>query len=197
MHAGHGWGTTIQSARIYWSAPCPATWASATPVLEGDPITWPPSPRVKDGIRLTMCTFVKLSASMWGMSMDREGLPSNTTGWSLISVLIPPPPPPPLAKKKSVPRLRTWRLKEPEAQSEYRQAFITETTSSNATGSRTEETWQKLKSSLLKEAGIVCGSTKKHWWWKETWWWNQLSRVHQGKCEILENLKERLLQVGI
>ena len=36
---------------------------------------------------------------------------------------------PPHAKKKSVPHLRTWRLWEPEAQSEYQNAFITVTTS--------------------------------------------------------------------
>ena len=36
---------------------------------------------------------------------------------------IPPP-----AKKKSVPHLRTWRLREQEAQTEYQKAFITETT---------------------------------------------------------------------
>ena len=51
-------------------------------------------------------------------------------------------------------------------------AFITETAPSNASGSGAEEIWEKLKSSLLKAADNVCGSTKKHQWRKETWWWN-------------------------
>ena len=86
---------------------------------------------------------------------------SNTTCRSVFSVL-----------KKFVSCLRTWHLWESEAQSGYQKAFITEMTSSNAIGSGTEETWQKLKSSLLKAAENVCGSTKKHWWQKNTWWWN-------------------------
>ena len=45
-------------------------------------------------------------------------------------------------------------------------------TSSNSSGSGTEGTWEKLKSSLLKAAENVCRSTKKHRWWKETWWCN-------------------------
>ena len=60
---------------------------------------------------------------------------------------------------------QTRRLREPEA-------FITETTSSNTSGNGTEETFEKLKSSLLKAAENVCGSTKKHRWQKETWRWN-------------------------
>ena len=73
------------------------------------------------------------------------------------------------AQQKFVPHLRTWCLREPEAQTEYQQAFITGKISRNASGSGTERTWGKC---LGKAAENVCGSTKKHWWQKETWWWN-------------------------
>ena len=43
------------------------------------------------------------------------------------------------AKKKFIPRLRIWCLREPEAQSEYQNAFIIKATSSIASGSGTEE----------------------------------------------------------
>ena len=56
---------------------------------------------------------------------------------------IPPP-----AKKKFIPHLRTRRLKEPEAQTEYQKAFIMETTSSNASGTGTKGTCEKLNSGL-------------------------------------------------
>ena len=37
-------------------------------------------------------------------------------------------------------------------------------------GSGTEGIWGKLKSSLLRAAENMCGSTKKHQSWNETWW---------------------------
>ena len=52
----------------------------------------------------------------------------------------------PPTKKKFIPHLRIWRLRQPDAQTEYQKAFITETTSNNACGSGTEGTWEKLKS---------------------------------------------------
>ena len=97
---------------------------------------------------------------------------------------IPPP-----AKKKFVPRPRIWCLKELQVQSEYQKAFIIETTSSNASGSGTEKIWEKLKSSLLKAAGNVCGSIKEDRWRRETRWWNVDSAVKEarGCCKALKN----------
>ena len=85
------------------------------------------------------------------------------------STHVDPPPPP---KKKFVPHLRTWHLKDPEAQSEYQKAFITETTTGNSSGNGTEDIWENLKSSLPKAHEIVWWSTKKHQWQKETCWWS-------------------------
>ena len=71
-------------------------------------------------------------------------------------------------KKKFVPLLRTWCRREAESKTEYQKTFIMETTSSNDCGSGTEETWEKLKSSLCKAAENVCESIKKYRWWKGT-----------------------------
>ncbi len=79
---------------------------------------------------------------------------------------------PPMPKKNFSPRLRSWRLNDPEAQSEFHEAFIAEISTDTASSGATEEIWGKLKSSLLKVAEGVCGFTKKHRWRKETWWWN-------------------------
>ena len=63
--------------------------------------------------------------------------------------------------KKSVPGLRTWCLRESETQSMKR---LSSQRWPQASGSGTEEIWEKLKSSLLKAAKNVCGSIKKHQW---------------------------------
>ena len=108
-----------------------------------------------EGLWMTWCSFVK----PW---RDRQATPP-------VGLWFPCWHPSP-AKKKFVPRLRTWRFREPEAQTEYQKASITETASTYASGSGTEGTWEK--SSLLKAVENVCESTKKHLWRKETWWWN-------------------------
>ena len=80
---------------------------------------------------------------------------------------IPPP-----AKKKFVSHLRTWRLREPEAQTAYQKTSIMETTSSNASGSGTEGTWEKQKSSLWRQLKMYAGLPRSTGGKKETWWWN-------------------------
>ena len=67
---------------------------------------------------------------------------------------------PPTCQRKFVRRLRTWRLRDPEAQLEYHVAFITRRPEPMLAA-----VWRKIcgkwQSSLLKATEIVCTITKK------------------------------------
>ena len=114
---GHGWGTRNTEGEKLLEFPMSCNLIIGNTCFKKQPnrlITFTSA----EG--RTICSFGKPSASMWEMS--RLSLasrsPSNTICWSVISVLIFPPTHPP-TKKKCVPCLRTWRLRVPEAQSEY------------------------------------------------------------------------------
>ena len=79
---------------------------------------------------------------------------------------------PPQRKKKFVPRLRTWRLKDPAVQQEFYEAFTAATQETNTQEESTEAIWSKVKTGLLSAAEVACGYSKKHQWRNETWWWN-------------------------
>ena len=68
---------------------------------------------------------------------------------------------PPTCQRKFVHRLRTWRLRDPEAQLEYHVAFITRRPEPMLAA-----VWRKIcvkwQSSLLKATEIVCTITKKN-----------------------------------
>ena len=81
---------------------------------------------------------------------------------------------PPKTKHKFFPRLKVWRLKDPETCTRFQEVFkehmlfpISEA------GSAAEEGWAKLKTGLLKTAGEVCGTTRPHRWRRETLWWSE------------------------
>ena len=103
--------------------------------------------------------------------------PNNNIYWSVIYVLISIPH----LKRTSTLAKGTWRFREPEAQSEYKRAFITGTTSIHASGSRKEVIWGTLKYILLKAAENQQRKTS--------------GEMHSQKCsyakaEMLEILEE-------
>ena len=108
---------------------------------------WSPSPQAEKGLRLTLYSLVKPSVSMWDVKVV---LGENIIKQRHLLVCdfhadIHPP-----AKKKFIPRLRTWRLREPNALWENQKAFIRETTSSYASGCGTCQTFR-------------FGSYQRHW----------------------------------
>ena len=103
-----------------------------------------------------MCSFVKPSRKMWEMSrlsLARTS-PSNTTCSYGIFMLTSPP-------QTILQCLRTWRLREQDTQSEDQKAFITDTTSSNASGSWTVEIWEKLKAVCWRQLKM-CASVPRY-----------------------------------
>ena len=80
-------------------------------------------------------------------------------------------------KRKFVPRIRTWKLKDPAIAMQFHEAFKDKVThSATATADDQSDTveglWSNLKQPLLDAASEVCGVSRNHQWRPETWWWN-------------------------
>ena len=83
-------------------------------------------------------------------------------------VSIPPQP-----KRKFVPRIKVWKLRDPEKQAELSEVFKAKTLDSELSQTSTvDERWTSLKDKLLQATKQVCGVSSNHPCRKQTWWWN-------------------------
>ena len=82
---------------------------------------------------------------------------------------------PPQKKRKFVPRLRSWKLRDPAIISRYAEAFSTKVADAISCKEvhPVEAAWNKLKNPLLETASETCGYSKSHQWRQESWWWNE------------------------
>ncbi|MCU7898061.1 MAG: hypothetical protein KZQ61_05230, partial [Candidatus Thiodiazotropha sp. (ex Lucinoma aequizonata)] len=81
----------------------------------------------------------------------------------------------PQPKRKFVPRIKVWKLRDPEKQAELSEVFMAKTQDNDMTQTSTvDERWTSLKDNLLQATEQVCGVSSKHPWRKQTWWWNDL-----------------------
>ena len=81
---------------------------------------------------------------------------------------------PPQAKRKFTPRLKVWKLRDPQICSRFQESLKAHMSAAETEADTTcEEIWVKLKSGLLKTTEEVCGKTRPHRWRRETWWWNK------------------------
>ena len=102
---------------------------------------------------------------------------------------------PPVKKRKFVPRIRSWKLRNPADASCFHDIFKTKVSMTaeplnvsepnisptDVHASPVESAWNKLKGPLLEAATEVCGMSKEHKWRPETWWWDD-----RGEDAILE-----------
>ena len=81
---------------------------------------------------------------------------------------------PPQKKRKFVPRLRSWKLRDPAVISNYHDVFQTKAASvvSSQVDNPVEASWSNLKTPLLEATKETCGLSSPHQWRPETWWWN-------------------------
>ena len=89
-----------------------------------------------------------------------------------FSVVVQPPP-----KRKFTPRLKVWKLRDPEKQAEFAECFkakVQNPIANNEAENSVEGLWTTLKGNLLKTTEEVCGTSSKHQWRRQTWWWNDL-----------------------
>ena len=84
-------------------------------------------------------------------------------------VSIPPQP-----KRKFVPRIKVWKLRDPEKQAALSEVFKAKTLDSELSQTSTvDERWTSLKDRLLQATKQVCGVSSNHPWRKQTWWWRK------------------------
>ena len=82
---------------------------------------------------------------------------------------------PVIKKRKFVPRIRTWKLKDPAVATQYQEVFKAKVNDSETVDDQNdtvEGLWSDLKEPLLSAASEVCGVSRNHQWRPETWWWN-------------------------
>ena len=81
---------------------------------------------------------------------------------------------PPKSKRKFTPRLKVWKLKDPQTSNHFQEVFnLHVSTSAGVADGATEDIWNNIKTGLLKTIEEVCGITGPHPWHRETWWWNE------------------------
>ena len=80
---------------------------------------------------------------------------------------------PPQPKRRFVPRIKVWKLRDPEKQAELSEVSKAKTLDSELSQTSTvDERWTSLKDKLLQATKQVCGVSSNHPWRKQTWWWN-------------------------
>ena len=83
-------------------------------------------------------------------------------------VSIPPQP-----KRRFMPCIKVWKLRDPEKQAELAEVFKAKTLDSELSQTSTvDERWTSLKDKLLQATKQVCSVSSNHPWRKQTWWWN-------------------------
>ena len=82
-----------------------------------------------------------------------------------FKVYIPPQP-----KCKFVPRIKVWKLSDPEKQAELSEAKTQDSELSQT--STVDERWTLLEDKLLQATKQVWGVSSNHPWRKQTLWWN-------------------------
>ena len=78
------------------------------------------------------------------------------------------------SKRKITPRLKVWKLKDPQTSSHFQEVFNSHvSTSAGVADAATEDIWNNIKTDPLKTTEEVCDTTRPHRWRRETWWWNE------------------------
>ena len=81
---------------------------------------------------------------------------------------------PPKSKRKFTPRLKVWKLKDPQTSNHFQEVFnLHVSTSAGVADGATEDIWNNIKTGLLKTTEEVCSTSWPHHWRRETWWWNE------------------------
>ena len=75
------------------------------------------------------------------------------------------------SKRMFTPRLKVWKLKDPQISNHFQVFNLHVSTSAGVADAATEDIWN-IKTGLLKTTEEVCGTTRPHCWHCETWWWN-------------------------
>ena len=78
---------------------------------------------------------------------------------------------PPKSKRKFTPRLKVWKLKDPQTSNHFQEVFNLHMSAGVTDGPL--RIYNNIKTVLLKTTEEVCSTTRPHRWRHETWWWNE------------------------
>ena len=99
-----------------------------------------------------------------------------------------------------MPRIKVWKLRDPEKQADLSEVFKAKTQDSELSQtSSVDVRWTSLKDKLLQATKQVCGVSSNHPWRKQTWWWNnQVEEAVREKRRSADALScERQVAVGL
>ena len=123
---------------------------------------------------------------------NEECLPQHRLLVCTFKISIPPKP-----KRKFTARLRTWKLRDPVIEADFKTEFETkcrEGAPVDAQTQSTEEIWERLKSNLNSAAESACGQTRGHQWKRETWFWNdkvdEAIKAKRACFKVYNNLRK-------
>ena len=78
------------------------------------------------------------------------------------------------SKRKFIPRLKVWKLNDPQVSKHFQEVFNSHVSGSAAVAdAATEDIRNNIKTGLLETTEEVCGITRPHRWGRKTWWWNE------------------------
>jgi len=90
-------------------------------------------------------------------------------------------------RKKFVPRVRVWKLKEEKTCQEYRCIVEDKVEEAKWKGLGVNDHWQQMKGIMMETAQDICGMTKGPCRHKETWWWNE---------DVAEAVRDKKIMYG-
>ena len=129
----------------------------------------------KSGNAATQIDFILFPRAMRKLVTDVKVIPGEevTLQHQLLGcdmrLDVPPKP-----KRKFTPRLKVWKLTDPQRRNHFQEVFkLHVSASAGVPDAATEDIWNNLKTGLLKTTKEVCGKTRPHHWRSETWWWNE------------------------
>ena len=85
-------------------------------------------------------------------------------------------------RRKFVPRVHVWKLKEEKTCEEYRRIVRDKVEKTKWKGLGVNDHWQQMKGIMMEIAQDICGMTKGPRRHKETRWWNE---------EVAEAVREK------
>ena len=80
---------------------------------------------------------------------------------------------PPKPKHKFTPRLKVWKLTDPQRRNHFQVFKLHVSASAGVPDAAIENIWNNLQTGLLKTTEEVCVTTRPHRWRRETWLWNE------------------------
>ena len=129
----------------------------------------------KSGNAATQIDFILFPRAMRKLVTDVKVIPGEEVALQRQLLVcdmkfdVPPKP-----KRKFTPRLKVWKLTDPQRRNHFQEVFKLHVSAfAGVPDAATEDIWNNLKTGLLKTTEEVCGTTRPHRWRRETWWWNE------------------------